>query len=71
MKSREKWGDYRKAFEAMLTNCSTEAAPWYVIPADHKWFRDLAVSQILVHHLEKLPLKFPKPNFDPASIHIV
>ena len=71
LKSREKWGDYRKAFEAMLTNCSTEAAPWYVIPADHKWFRDLAVSQILVHHLEKLPLKFPKPNFDPASIHIV
>ena len=71
LKSREKWGDYRKAFEAMLSSCSTDRAPWYVIPADHKWFRDLAVSQILVHHLEKLPLKFPKANFDPASIHIV
>jgi len=70
LKNRAKWNDYRKAFEAMLANCSTDHAPWYVIPANHKWFRDLAVSQILVQHLEKLPLKFPKPSFDPAQIKI-
>lgn len=70
LKNRQRWGEYRKAFEAMLSKCSAAEAPWYVIPANHKWFRDLAVSQVLVHHLERLPLKFPKPAYDPATIKI-
>ena len=46
----------------MLSKGSTEYAPWFVIPANHKWFRDLAVSQILVEYMEGLHLKFPEPS---------
>ncbi len=65
---RALWGDYVKAFEAMLENCSTETAPWYVIPSNHKWFRNLAVSQIIHDALEDLKLKRPKPTVDLAAI---
>ena len=67
---RKQWQEYQRAFEDALTRCSTEWAPWYVIPADRKWFRNLAVSQILTNELEKLPLQFPKPAYDPAKIRI-
>ena len=52
----------------MLQKCSTKRAPWYVIPSNHKWFRDLAVSEILVHMLESMNLKFPKPTADLSQI---
>ena len=68
---RKRWVAYRQAFEAALTRCSTAHAPWYVIPADRKWFRDLAVSQILRQELEGLPLAWPKPTFDPTTIRVV
>jgi PPK2 family polyphosphate:nucleotide phosphotransferase len=61
VKEREYWDQYIEAFQDMLRNCSKDHAPWYVIPANNKWFRNLAVSQILVHTLEKMDLKFPKP----------
>lgn len=48
----------------MLSKSSTEHAPWYVIPANHKWFRDLAISQIMVEYLEGLNMKFPPPSVD-------
>jgi PPK2 family polyphosphate:nucleotide phosphotransferase len=48
---RERWDDYAKAYEDALSACSTADAPWYVVPADHKWFRDLAVADALVHRL--------------------
>lgn len=70
VEKRKQWSEYRKAFEAAISRCTTDWAPWHVIPADRKWFRDFAVSQILVRELEKLPLRFPKPNFDPTTIHI-
>jgi PPK2 family polyphosphate:nucleotide phosphotransferase len=70
LEKRKQWDEYRKAFEAALTRCNTSHAPWYVIPADHKWFRDLAVSQILVQALEALPLKFPEPSYDPTTVRI-
>ena len=65
---RKWWGDYFKAFEDALTKCSTPWAPWYVIPANKKWFRNLAVSQILVETLEEMDPRFPKPAFDPAKL---
>ena len=65
---RKWWGDYFKAFEDALTRCSTPWAPWYVIPANKKWFRNLAVSQILVETLEEMDPRFPKPAFDPAKL---
>lgn len=61
---RERWNEYMAAFEDMLSKCSTEYAPWFVIPANHKWFRDLAVSQIMVEYLEGLHMKFPPPSVD-------
>ena len=68
IKEREYWDQYIEAYEEMLRKCSTEKAPWYVIPANKKWFRNLAVSQILCDALEGMDLKFPKPTADLSGI---
>jgi PPK2 family polyphosphate:nucleotide phosphotransferase len=68
LKEREFWDDYIQAYEAMLHKCSTKQAPWYVIPSNRKWFRNLAVAQILRDELEGMGLKFPKPTADLAGI---
>ena len=65
---REFWDEYTVAYEKALSRCSTKRAPWFVIPANHKWFRDLAVARIVVEHLEGLGLKYPKPTVDIARI---
>jgi len=67
---RKHWVAYRNAFEDALTRCSTAHAPWHVIPADRKWFRDLAVSQILRQEMESLPLEWPKLAYDPKKIRV-
>ena len=67
-KERAFWGDYAKAYEAMLERCSTAHAPWYVIPSNHKWFRNLAVSRILADTLDDLRMKLPKPTVDIEAI---
>jgi len=67
---RKYWGAYMKAFEDVLSKCSTDHAPWYVIPADRKWFRNLAVCRILVATLEGLRMKFPKPSVDVAKLDV-
>ncbi len=59
---RKFWDDYTVAYEEALTRCSTEEAPWFVIPANKKWFRNLAISHIVVEALEKMKLKFPEPT---------
>jgi PPK2 family polyphosphate:nucleotide phosphotransferase len=61
---RKRWKQYMRAYEDALTECNSKAAPWYVVPADKKWFRNLAVSQILVETLEALDMQFPKPTVD-------
>ena len=61
---RRHWADYQQAYEDALTRCSTGNAPWFVIPADHKWFRNLAVSRIVVETLEALDMRFPEPRVD-------
>ena len=61
---RERFDDYVKAFDDMLSKCSTDYAPWFVIPANHKSFRDFAVSQILVEYLEGLHMAYPPPSVD-------
>ena len=63
---RRQWGHYQRAFSDMLKLCSTAHAPWYVVPANHKWLRDLAVAQILHATLRSLSLKFPPPRFNPG-----
>ena len=65
---RHYWDDYIKAFEAALSRCSTDCAPSFVIPSNHKWFRDLAVSQIIVDALQGMKLGLPKPTVDIEEI---
>ncbi len=65
---REHWKEYMKAFEDMLNNCSTECAPWFVIPANRKYIRDLAVSDILRRVLENMHTEFPEPTADMKKI---
>ena len=68
IKEREYWDQYIEAYNDMLNQCSKKHAPWYVIPANSKWFRNLAVSQILCDTLEEMDLKFPKPVADLKKI---
>jgi len=62
------WDAYTEAFEAALGKCSTDYAPWFIIPANHKWFRNLAVSKIVVQTLEALDMQFPAPKVDIEDI---
>jgi polyphosphate kinase 2 (PPK2 family) len=65
---RELWDDYIKAFEDALSATSTHEAPWYVIPSNHKWFRNLVVSQIVADTMDELGMSFPKPSVDLSEI---
>jgi PPK2 family polyphosphate:nucleotide phosphotransferase len=67
-KERQYWGDYAKAFEDVLDKTSTEHAPWFIIPSNHKWFRDLAISQIIVREMEEMDMQLPKPTVNLAEI---
>ena len=67
---RKLWDDYMDAYEDALTHCSTDWAPWYVIPADKKWYRNLAVSQIIVEALEGLHMRLPEPSLDISRISL-
>ena len=59
LEERKHWDDYQAAFTDMLDRTSTEHAPWYVVPADNKWYRDLVVAQIMVETLQGLDMSFP------------
>jgi len=67
---RKYWNEYQRAYEDAVNRCSTQWGPWYIIPADKKWFRDVAVSQIMVETLESMKMKFPKPTFDPSKLKL-
>jgi PPK2 family polyphosphate:nucleotide phosphotransferase len=67
-KEREFWDDYTTAYEEALSRCSTRHAPWFIIPSDHKWFRNLAIARIVVEHLEALDMKLPEPSVDLGHI---
>jgi len=61
---RELWPAYQEAYELALRRCATPRAPWYLIPADRKWYRNWAVSRLLLEHLEALDPQYPKADFD-------
>ena len=67
LKERELWDDYMRAFEIAMERCSTEEAPWYVIPSEERWFRDVAIAQLVHDTLEAMNPQYPKPGFDPAE----
>jgi PPK2 family polyphosphate:nucleotide phosphotransferase len=58
------WDDFREAYEAVLSRTSTEHAPWYVVPANMKWYRNLVVSQILIDTLTEMDPQYPDPESD-------
>jgi PPK2 family polyphosphate:nucleotide phosphotransferase len=64
VRERGYWDMYMDAFEDMLSETGTEHAPWFVVPSDRKWFRNLVVSQVVRHALEGLKLEWPKPSVD-------
>jgi len=61
---RERWDAYQAAYERALERCHTDAAPWYVVPSDHKWYRDWAVGQLLLEAFHGMDLEWPKPDYD-------
>jgi PPK2 family polyphosphate:nucleotide phosphotransferase len=62
--SRAEWDDLTQAYSDALDRCNTDAAPWHVVPADHKWYRNWAITNILVEQLEALKVEWPPPKFD-------
>jgi PPK2 family polyphosphate:nucleotide phosphotransferase len=70
LEERKRWNDYMDAYEEVLRRTSTDCAPWYVVPANHKWYRDLVIGTAIVERLKALRIRFPEPRFDPAAISI-
>ncbi len=70
LQERKLWQKYMEAYEGALQSTSTDFAPWYVIPSNKKWFRDLLVSSIVVESLERLGMEYPKLSVDPRSVSL-
>ncbi len=64
---RRRWDDYGVAYADAIERCNTDAAPWHVVPADRKWYRNWAITQLMVEQLEELALRWPEPAFDVAE----
>jgi PPK2 family polyphosphate:nucleotide phosphotransferase len=61
---RARWADYQAAYAEALHRCSTQDSPWYVVPADRKWYRDWALANLLVETMEEMDPRYPDPAFD-------
>ena len=61
--AREHWDEYVEAYQDALERCASENAPWHVVPADRKWYRNWAVTQLLIEHFEAMALRWPEPEF--------
>ncbi len=70
LEKRKSWDSYIEAFEDMLAHCSTEYAPWYTIPADQKWYRNLAITQVIVDTLKQMNPQYPENEDDLSNIVI-
>ena len=64
LEERERWPEYQVAYDAALFRCSTEHAPWYVVPANKKWYRNWAITRILIETLEEMDPRYPEPALD-------
>jgi PPK2 family polyphosphate:nucleotide phosphotransferase len=67
---RKQWGQFQHAYEDALNHCSTRWAPWHIVPADRKWYRDYVIARTVVDAMEKLKLKWPRPKEDLARVKI-
>lgn len=70
LREREHWDEYGDAYEDVFRHCSTKHAPWYIIPANKKWFRNVVISSILVETLRSLKMKYPKSEFDLSKLKV-
>jgi len=70
LKERELWGKYKIAYETMLEKTSTNWAPWYIIPANRKWYRNLVIGRVIIDTLQGLDLKYPPPEDDIEAIDV-
>lgn len=70
LKERAHWGEYMRAYSEAIHRCSTKEAPWYIVPSDHKWFRNHAIASVIESRLERLGLQYPRPTFDPSKIRV-
>lgn len=66
---RAKWDDFMKGYEEIFEKTSTDHAPWYIIPADRKWYRNLVVSQIIIDALKSLDMSYPEIDWDPTEMN--
>ena len=64
LEERGRWSDYQVAYDAALFRCSTPNAPWYVVPANKKWYRNWAITRILIETLEEMDPRYPEPDLD-------
>ena len=72
LEDRKLWDDYMAAYDVALTRCSTEHAPWHVIPADRNWVRNAAIARIVRQTLEEMNPRYPEPKgWDPAKVKVV
>ncbi|MFD5323252.1 PPK2 family polyphosphate kinase [Streptomyces sp. NPDC127092] len=67
IEERALWPAYQEAYEIALQRCATDRTPWYLVPADRKWYRNWAISRLLLEHLEELDPAYPKGTFDVAE----
>ncbi len=67
---RKLWPNYQHAYEDVLERTSRKQAPWFIVPADHKWYRNVAISNIIVESLEALKMKYPKPTVDLKTLKL-
>ncbi|MCL4131292.1 UNVERIFIED_CONTAM: hypothetical protein GTU68_014951 [Idotea baltica] len=66
---RKHWDDYMQAFQIAMKHCSTERAPWYVVPAENRRFRDLMIASVMLQNLKDMDPKYPQPSFDIAEFN--
>ncbi len=67
LKDRSRWSEFMGAYGDLLSKTSKENSPWYVIPSDRKWYRNIVITQIIVEHLNQLQMSYPKPDWEPGS----
>jgi PPK2 family polyphosphate:nucleotide phosphotransferase len=67
LETRARWDDYMTAYGDAIERCSTELAPWHIVPADRKWYRNWAITSLLIEQLDALGLRWPEPDFDVAE----
>ncbi len=71
LSDRALWDDFMMEYETMIAKTSTTYAPWFIVPADRKWYRNLVVSQIIIDALKSLNMSYPKPDWNPSEMKVI